>query len=236
MANYCGKCGSEIQPNLEICPFCGAELKNQLLSNTYMQKSSIPLEISDFAPVEMTDSGKKTFYCMLAVIICPIIIINCSLFFSISSTSGIPDFALMIFLYLDLPLIAIFAPMLYYFYKLYTSTSTITISMIGIEFIQFPKRHPFQVNWSDFDTINLRVSGTRAIPDSTLTSTRPLIRTLKIKFLRDHPTPYRASRKHKIFSDGKAQVILNQIIYYAKKMNKTIITNRRTRKYYSLQV
>ena len=233
MANYCGKCGSQIQPNLEICPYCGAELKNQLLSNIYAQESSMPLEISDFAPIEITDSGNKTFYCMIAVIICPIIVINGSLF---SFASGYPGLSLMIFLYVDLPLIAIFTPLLYYFYKLYTSTSTITISMIGIEFIQFPKRHPFQVNWSDFDTINLRVSGTRAFPDSTFTSSRPLIRTLKIKFLRDHPTPYRAGRKHKIFSDGKAQVILNQIIYHAKKMNKTIITNRRTRKYYGLQI
>ncbi len=235
MANYCGKCGSEIQSNLEICPYCGDELKNQLLSNAYAQERPIPLEISDFAPVEITDSGKKTFYCMIAIIICPIIVINGSVF-SFASTSGYPELSLMIFLYVDLPLIAIFTPLLYYFYKLYTSTSTITISIIGIEFIQFPKRHPFQVNWSDFDTVNFRVSGTRAIPDSTLTSTRPLIRTLKIKFLRDHPTPYRAGIKHKIFSDGKAQVILNQIIYYAKKMNKTIITNRRTRRYYSLQI
>lgn len=229
MAKYCGKCGSQIQPNLEICPFCGDDLKSQIPSNVYTQDITISQESPEFAPVEITDTGKKTFICLMVAILCPIVFVISSL----SSFLLSAGYLLELFIYVILPIVVICGPIIYYTYRLYTQTSKIIISKTGIEFIQFPKRHSLKVNWSDFDTIKLKVTGTRSFPDSTFTSSRPLTRNLKIRFLREHPSFYQTGTKFKIFSDLKVNEILNQIKSYARKMNKTVLSSRRTTKYYS---
>ena len=92
------------------------------------------------------------------------------------------------------------------------------------------------MNWSDFDTIKMKVTGTRAVPLDVFTREKPNIRTLKIKFLQENPQKIFKSVNYKIFSDKKVNKILYLLEDYASKLNKRIIATSRIKHYYKIDI
>ena len=44
---FCGKCGKEIEENLEICPFCGCLIQENRLENKSINSYYTPIELPD---------------------------------------------------------------------------------------------------------------------------------------------------------------------------------------------
>jgi len=174
--------------------------------------------------VEVADSGKFKFLGIIVGFFVVLIIFNVWLGFNIGIILA------------DLLLLVIFIPIACYSYKIYTSVSKFIISDTGIQFIQWPKSHTLQVNWSDFDTIKMKVTGTRAVPFDVLDWRKPVIRTLRIKFLQENPQKIIKSIKYKIFSDKKVKEILHLLKDYTSKLNKGIIASSRIRHYYDIDI
>jgi len=174
--------------------------------------------------VEVTDSGKFKFWGITAGFFIVLIIVNIWLGFNI------------VIILADILFLIIFIPIACYSYKLYTTVSKFIISDTGIQFIQWPKSHTLQVNWSEFDTIKMKVIGTRSIPLDVLTWEKPLIRTLRIKLLQENPQKIIKSIKYKIFSDKKVKEILHLLKDYTSKFNKRIIATSRIKHYYDIDI
>ena len=92
------------------------------------------------------------------------------------------------------------------------------------------------MNWSEFDTIKMKVTGTRAVPLDALTWEKPNIRTVRIKFLQGNPQKRFKSINYKIFSDKKVNEILHLLRDYASKLNKRIIATSRIKHYYKIDI
>jgi hypothetical protein len=174
--------------------------------------------------VEVVDSGKFKYWAMIVVVFVVLIIVNIWLGFNI------------VIILADFLFLVIFIPIMCYCYKLYTSISKFIISDTGIQFVQWPKSHTLQVNWSDFESIKMKVTGTRAIPFDILDWHKPVIRTLIIKFLQGKPQRKFKSIKYKIFSDKKVKEILLLLKDYSSKLNKRIITTSRIKHYYDIDI
>jgi len=175
--------------------------------------------------VEVADSGKFKFWGITAGFFIVLIIVNIWLGFNIVT------------ILIDILFLIIIIPIVCYSYKLYTTVSKFIISDTGIQFIQWPKSHTLQVNWSDFDTIKMKVTGTRSFPDlDDFTWEKPDIRTLRIKFLQENPQKIIKSIKYKIFSDKKVKEILHLLKDYTSKLNKRIIATSRIKHYYDIDI
>ena len=174
--------------------------------------------------VEVADSGKFKFWAMIVVFFVVLIIINIWFGFN------------FVIILVDILVLVIFIPINCYLYKLYTTVSKFIISDTGIQFIQWPKSHTLQVNWSDFDTIKMKVTGTRAVPFDVLDWRKPIIRTLRINFLQENPQRKFKSIKYKIFSNKKVKEILHLLKDYTSKLNKRIIATSRIKHYYDIDI
>ena len=174
--------------------------------------------------VEVADSGKFKYWAMIAVLFVVLIVVNIWLGFNI------------VIILADILFLVIYIPIMCYCYKLYTTESKFIISDTGIQFIQWPKSHTLQVNWSDFDTIKMKVTGTRAVPFDVIDWRKPIIRTLRIKFLQENPQKIIKSIKYKIFSDKKVKEILHLLKDYTSKLNKGIIATSRIKHYYDIDI
>ncbi len=180
-------------------------------------------------------ASKSKVYLMGGILIFLLVILN-AIFGIITFNMQTFKDTLNSILILHLPVSAFFLFLLFYFSMLYASVSKISISDNRIEFKQFPKRHPVTVNWTDFDMIKLKVSGARGTSTGFSTRSQSIIRTLRIRFLRDTPPTFSKRNNHKIFSDSKVSEILRALVNFAKRMNKNIIINHRTQRYYHITV
>ena len=132
-------------------------------------------------------------------------------------------------------LLLIFIPILIFKYITLSKTCRFAISNEKIEFTQSIKKPPVHINWSDFDTIKLKVGGTRSYPGIFDGPHGPSdTQTLRIQLLREGETFRYVG--FKFFHDTKVQQVLNLIIDHAKIMNKNISASRSARKYYKLKI
>lgn len=137
-------------------------------------------------PIEITDSGSKAYvYAIGGSMIFALVIVN-SVFGLITFSMHTFRDALLVVLLLHLPFSAFFLYFLIKTYGLNIKTSKFIITDKTIEFIQFPKRRPAIINWSDFDTIRLKITGMRKTTlDHLVQKGGPsLVRNLNIKVSR----------------------------------------------------
>ena len=196
--------------------------------------------VSESNTIEITDSGSKYLgYLFIGLLIFALIITNVGFGFISSIMPNFQD-KLGVILLLNLPFSAILLYLLIYVYGLFIKISKIIISDKTIEFLQFPKRHPVIINWSDFDTIRLKVKGLKShkILDAMTKmvviggSGQSMTTKLLIKFLRNPPNRFIKVRNLKLFDDAKVSQIIDSLISIAEKLDKNIDIERLTKKYY----
>ena len=117
---------------------------------------------SESNTVEITDSGNKyKAYFLISLWIFCLVITNFIIGFIIAMIPA-PNTILGLILLVQLPLSAIFLYLIFYVYGLYIKISKVIISAKTIEIIHGLRRHPTIINWSDFDTIRIKVKGLRS--------------------------------------------------------------------------
>ena len=118
---------------------------------------------SESNTVEVTDSGNKNkAYFLISLWIFCLVITNFLFVFVILGVHVPITDILGLILLGQLPLSAIFLYLIFYAYRLYIKISKVIISAKTIEIIQGLRRHPTIINWSDFDTIRIKVKGLRS--------------------------------------------------------------------------
>ena len=118
--------------------------------------------VSESNTVEVTDSGNKNkAYFIISLWIFCLVITNLLVgFFTFMIPN--PQDKLLLILLGHLPLSAIFLYPIFYVYGLYIKISKVIISAKTIEFIHGLRRRPIIINWSDFDTIRIKVKGLKS--------------------------------------------------------------------------
>ncbi len=213
----------EILADEKSCPSCGTVNKSD---NTFCVSCGVNLIAYEPSVIEVTDNGKTTFYFL---VLCPMLF-GLFLIGGMFIGFGINIVTIIIFSIL----LVILIPILIFKYITLSKTCRFTISNEKIEFSQSIKKPPVHVYWSDFDTIKLKVGGTRSYDGIEFGGVSSDTRTLRIQLLREGETFRYVG--FKLFHDTKVQQVLNLIIDHAKIMNKNISASRRARKYYKLKI
>jgi len=197
---------------------------------------------SESNTVEITDSGNKyRAYFLISLWIFCLVITNVLFVFVILGIQvPITDILGLILLIL-LPLNAIFLYLIFYVYGYYIKISKVIISAKTIEIIHGLRRHPTIINWSDFDTIRIKIKGLKSHKvlealtwfqtgtyDGSVRNTGQLL----LKFSRYKPTRFSKIRNLKLFHNDKIRQIIELLISNAEKHGKNIDIERRTKNYY----
>jgi hypothetical protein len=205
------------------CPACGTANK---IDATFCVKCGVNVREYEPSIIEVTDSGKITFYIMLCIISFVLFWLG-GMFISFFGISIVSIIIFSIFL-------IIFVPILIFKYITLSKTCRFAISNEKIEYTRSIKKPPLKLYWSEFDSIELKVGGTRSYSGLEFSAGPSDTRTLRIQLLREGETVRYAG--FKFFHDKKVRQVLNLIIDHAKMMNKNISASRRARKYYKLKI